>query len=450
MGYVAVHADARGGEPGTVLKLLHAADLHIDSPLRGLARYEGAPDAEIRGATRGALENLVQLALDEEVGAVLLAGDIYDGDWNDYNTGLFFRRQMSRLGEAGIDVYLVSGNHDAASNITRQLTLPPNVHVFSQHEPGTFENKDLGIAVHGQGYAKREVLDNLAAAYPAPVSGAFNIGLLHTALEGGWKSHARYAPCTKTQLVDRGYQYWALGHVHSREEIATDPWIVFPGNLQGRFATETGPKGATLITVDDSKLEVVSVRPRTLDTVRWEHLRIDAAAVGAVNELDELVRNALAGAGEEAGDRLLAVRVSVVGASAVHDELWRKRAQFTAEVRGLANDEFSRVWIEKVRPDTTAPGRGRSGAGGAGASSGASADASALLDTAADLRRVAGRLREDPDRLAKLLTAAPLVDKLPHDVRGAGQLALTDPEWRAELFDHAVDQLLSLLDEQAR
>ena len=443
-----------------MLKLLHAADLHIDSPLRGLARYEGAPDGEIRGATRAALENLVRLAVDEEVGAVLLAGDIYDGDWNDYNTGLFFRRQMSLLGEAGIKVFLVSGNHDAASNISRQLSLPQNVRVFSQHEPETAEDADLGIAVHGQGYARRDVSENLAADYPAPLSGLFNIGLLHTGLDGSWKAHKNYAPCTKNQLVDHGYGYWALGHVHSREEVATDPWIVFPGNLQGRFATETGPKGATLVTVDESKLRVVSVEPRTLDSVRWEHLRIDAGGVSAVHELYELVRDAMAEARAAAGDRLLAVRVSAEGASEVHGELWRSRAEFTAEVRALAN-EFDRVWVEKVRPDTSPPASAASALGGVpkqkrrrgkakGAAADVATDSASLLDTAADLRRAADGLRADPDRLAELLAAAPLADKLPHDVRGPEQLPLSDPEWRAELFDDAVDQLLALLDRPER
>ena len=416
-----------------MLKLLHAADLHLDSPLRGLAGYDGAPDAELRGATRGALENLVRLALDEGVGAVLLAGDIYDGDWNDYNTGLFFRRQMSRLGEAGIKVFLVSGNHDAASNISRQLSLPQNVHVFSQHEAETVPVPELGIAVHGQGYARRDVTENLAASYPAPNSGLFNIGLLHTALNGR-EGHATYAPCTKNQLVDRGYDYWALGHVHTREVVASEPWVVFPGNLQGRFVKETGPKGATLVTVDDNH-QVVSVVPHTLDVVRWEHLEVDASAVTGVPELCDLVRIAMAGAKETAGDRLLAVRVSAVGTSAAHTALWRGRAEFTAEVRALAN-EFDRVWVEKVRPATSPPRE--------------PADLAGLLDTVADLRRGAADLRADPEQLAALIAAAPLVDKLPHDVRVPEQLDLGDADWCAALFDGAVDQLLSMLDDQAR
>src|SRR3989442_11412313 len=109
------------------MKFVHAADLHVDSPLRGLERYEGAPVDRVRMATRRALENLMQLCLEEEAAFLLLAGDIFDGDWKDYGTGLFFVGQMRRMRAAGIPVYLVRGNHDAASQVTKYLVLPDNV-----------------------------------------------------------------------------------------------------------------------------------------------------------------------------------------------------------------------------------------------------------------------------------------------------------------------------------
>src|SRR5829696_667564 len=136
-----------------MLKFLHAADVHLDSPLRGLERYDGAPVEEIRGAARRAFENLVDLALAEEVAFLLLAGDLYDGDWKDYNTGLFFAAQMRRLEEAGTPVFVISGNHDAASQITRVLRPPDNVKVFSTRKPETVELKGLEVALHGQGFA---------------------------------------------------------------------------------------------------------------------------------------------------------------------------------------------------------------------------------------------------------------------------------------------------------
>ena len=102
--------------------------------------------------------------------------------------------------------------------------------------------EDLGLAVHGQGFAKREVTEDLSSAYPQADPHLFNIGLLHTCLDGK-PGHEPYAPCTVDGLRSKGYQYWALGHVHNREVVSQDPWIVFPGNIQGRHARETGSQG---------------------------------------------------------------------------------------------------------------------------------------------------------------------------------------------------------------
>lgn len=116
-------------------KFIHAADVHLDSPLRGLERYEGAPVDEIRGAVRRAFINLIDMCIRERVKFLVLAGDLYDGDLLDYQTGLFFAAQMSRLRASGIKVYIVLGNHDAQSEVTKGVRLPDNVHLFSADTP---------------------------------------------------------------------------------------------------------------------------------------------------------------------------------------------------------------------------------------------------------------------------------------------------------------------------
>jgi DNA repair exonuclease SbcCD nuclease subunit len=188
-----------------MFKFLHAADLHLDSPLHGLERYEGAPVDEIRGASRRALDNLVQLAIEEEVKFVLLAGDLYDGNWRDHNTGLFFVSRVVKLRDAGIAVYAISGNHDAASKMTRSLPLPNNPDgskiMLSDKRAETVLLEALGVAIHGQGFARAAVEENVVPAVPAPKSGHFNIGLLHTSLDqDGSGEHARYAPCALQDL----------------------------------------------------------------------------------------------------------------------------------------------------------------------------------------------------------------------------------------------------------
>ena len=173
---------------------LHAADIHLDSPQRGLERYEGAPVAECRGATRRALENLVDLAIAHKVAFVMIVGDLYDGDWPDYNTGLFFGKQMARLRDGGIRVFMIRGNHDAANKMTKDLRLVDNVRVLSTDEAETVLLDDIGVAIHGQSFATRAVTENLAKSYPPRRGGYFNIGLLHTCVDGR-EGHDPYAPC---------------------------------------------------------------------------------------------------------------------------------------------------------------------------------------------------------------------------------------------------------------
>src|SRR3954447_2756218 len=165
------------------MKLVHAADIHLDSPMHGLTAYDTAPVDELRLATRAALRGLVDLCLDEQADALLIGGDLYDGDWHDYATGAHFVREAQRLREAGITVVVVTGNHDAASRITKALRLPEGVHVLPVDAPGTVVFEDLGLAVHGQGYATAAVTEDLSRAYPAPLSGLVNVGLLHTSAE---------------------------------------------------------------------------------------------------------------------------------------------------------------------------------------------------------------------------------------------------------------------------
>ena len=230
----------------TSFRFFHAADTHLDSPLTGLAGIEGRVAERIRSAPRAAFEALVERAIQDQVDFFVIAGDLYDGTWRDYKTGLFFGEQMGRLNQAGIPVFVLHGNHDAESQITRPLALPDNVRVFGAQNAQTFQLNKLNVALHGQSFGEKAVTDNLIPDYPAPVKDAFNIGVLHTAL-GGMGDHANYAPCSLLELVAKGYDYWALGHVHRGQVLNERPHVVFPGNLQGRHVREAGPKGACLV-----------------------------------------------------------------------------------------------------------------------------------------------------------------------------------------------------------
>ena len=336
-----------------MFRFIHTADTHIDSPLEGLEAYHGAPIDALRGATRRAFDNLVNLAIDEAVDFVLIAGDLYDGDWKDFSTGLFFTRQMTRLDAAGIPVFLIAGNHDAASVLTRRLSLPANVHPFSTRKAESQPVSGLPVIVHGRGFPHRAVPENLVPEYPPAQPGLFNIGLLHTSLAGA-PGHDTYAPCSLRDLSDKGYDYWALGHVHRPQVLSREPWVVFPGNLQGRHMRETGARGCQLVTVNDS-LEVVAAEHRALDLVRWEKVLVDVEAVE--NEAEALARvgDRLQQKLAQADGRLLAVRLILSGATPLHgrfkhDLPWL-RAECIAQGQMVAGD---RIWIEEVLVETRA------------------------------------------------------------------------------------------------
>ncbi len=315
--------------------------------MKGLAGQEGSAAERIRTATRGAFERLVGYAVEERVAFLVIAGDLYDGDWRDYKTGLFFVSQMGRLRAAGVPVYLLYGNHDAASRITRRLSLPDNVNVFGSARPESFEVERLDAVLHGQSFRQRDVADNLAAGYPAPVPGAFNIGVLHTGL-GGLGDHQNYAPCTLDDLVNKGYDYWALGHVHQARVLNERPHVVFSGNLQGRHVREAGPKGACLVSVEDGEVTDVTTLP--CDVVRWAVVTVDLAQIGSVAEAEDRIRDAIESAvAVRADGRLLVCRILLQGRTEVHEQLLAADDRLLAETRstalGLGDDV---AWIEKI------------------------------------------------------------------------------------------------------
>jgi DNA repair exonuclease SbcCD nuclease subunit len=335
------------------MRFLHCADLHLDSPLRGLERYEGVPAQEMREATRRAFENVIDLALEREADFVLIAGDVFDGDLQDFNAGLFFADQLRRLGDAGIRVFIVRGNHDALSKITKAVPFPANVHVFKTTKPETVRIDSLGVAVHGQSFATGAVTDDLAAQYPDAIPGLLNIGLLHTALAGR-AGHASYAPTTAERLTSMGYHYWALGHVHTREIVQEAPcWIVFPGNTQGRHARELDPKGCFVVEADDQCIQSVEFVPT--DVARWAHVTINATDLVSMEDLQVAVQKVVLEALHDAGDRVLALRLAIIGRTALHGQLVTSPEGFRANVCAWLNEASGGMaWLEKLNVGVSA------------------------------------------------------------------------------------------------
>jgi DNA repair protein SbcD/Mre11 len=323
----------------------------LDSPLNGLSAYPDAPAEQLRGASRDAFTALVDRAIAEEVDFMVIAGDLYDGSWRDFNTGIYFAKEMGRLKRAGIYVYVLFGNHDAESEMTKKLELPDNVHAFAPSKPQTFKVDGLAVSLHGQSFKQRDVTTNLAAGYPAPTAGHFNIGVLHTALEG-YTAHPYYAPCTVAELHAKGYDYWALGHVHEFKHWAGASTVVFPGNLQGRNIRELGRRGAVMVSVNEAGS--IAVERTFIDVLRWEHLTVDASDCETLGDVVGKTGQQLESLLGTDGEVPRAARITVRGKTRAHGELFglesQLRHEVLAQIAAIGNE---RLWLEKVRVATT-------------------------------------------------------------------------------------------------
>ena len=335
----------------TGFRFIHAADLHLGSPLSGLALKDPQIAERFAAAGRAAFSALIERALDEAVDFMIIAGDVYDGPWRDNHVGLFFNREVARLTRAGIPVYLLRGNHDAESIVARTIAMPEGVHEFSTKRPQTFQIEKLKVALHGQGFAERSVSENLALSYPAAEAGWFNIGVLHTSLSGR-PPHAPYAPCTPDDLRSRGYDYWALGHVHAFEEVLREPLTLYPGNLQGRNIRETGEKGAVLVTVDEGR---ISYERLIVDCARFEAVNVVIEPTMHDSNILQSIEEAAGRLGEAASQRVTALRVQLSGNHPAARRIRASRSQWHDDVQAALQRVHADIWLEKLVLDLHEP-----------------------------------------------------------------------------------------------
>jgi DNA repair protein SbcD/Mre11 len=412
------------------MKFIHCADIHLDTPLQGLAEYPGAPLSEIRNATRRAFEKVLDASLAEKIDFLIIAGDLYDTGLKSFESALYFNAQMNRLKESGIDVYLIHGNHDAASKLIKQLRPPDNVHVFRASEPQTFLIRDLPlpIALHGQSFTSPEITDDLAAGYPAAKPDFFNIGVLHTNLSG-ISDHANYAPCSLDTLRNKGYQYWALGHVHNRQILCTDPYIVFPGNVQGRHGKEPGEKSCELVTVSDSG--AVSLQTIPTSVVPWIGIEIDASGCQNAEDVYDKLRFRLGEVVAEAKERVTAVRLLITGHTDAHAELNRDPEAARNEAISIANEWSGFLWIERVRVATLPR-----------------IDRHALImrdDPIGEVARVLDSMRSDVASLSQLPVVEELRKKLPNEIAEGSDPITLDAATLSTALEEAEGLLLARL-----
>ncbi|HEY9867637.1 MAG TPA: DNA repair exonuclease, partial [Candidatus Obscuribacterales bacterium] len=345
--------------------------------------------------------------------------------------GLFFTHQMAVLRESGTRVVIIAGNHDADNKMSRSLRWPDNVKVLASREPESYRMDDIGVVVHGQSFATATVTEDLSQSYPLPLPGMFNIGLLHTCLTGR-EGHEPYAPCTLAALSAKGYDYWALGHVHTREVLCEQPPVVFPGNLQGRHIRETGPKGCMLVSVDGRGS--ASLQFEALDVLRWALCKVDATDVTSPESLlDRFASEGLKTVKESQG-RPVAMRVEFVGATPLHEKIKNDVTRWTSQVRAAAIEcGGGQIWVEKVKFGTAAPAR--------------RSVPEEIQGPLAELSGLVRELRDDPASLAELSgQLADLRSKLPVELKDRRDgLALDDVQYLAGVLEEAESLLVGRL-----
>lgn len=326
------------------LRFIHAADLHLDSPFRGLADVSPELRDQLQSATLGALERIVDHTISSKADFLVVAGDLYDSRDRSLRALLAFRRQMERLAERDVSVYIVHGNHDPLNGWGSEFQLPPNVTTFSgrtDSEPFIRRGREVA-SITGVSYTRERVMENLAASFRPAEGSPYSVALLHANV-GGNTGHADYAPATVAELCEAGFNYWALGHVHTRSVLATDPaTVVYPGNPQGRHARESGPRGCYQVDVDTHGRSHLSFVETNL--VRWAHLEVPIAGEGRmsglVNSLLERGREAAA-----AFDGPTVVRCTITGNGALHRDLHKDgiEEELREELNSVVTAESVRI-----------------------------------------------------------------------------------------------------------
>lgn len=339
-------------------EILHAADLHLDTQPSGLRSYPELVAHVLRDASLQAFDALVDAAIERRVVACLFAGDIYDGAERGLRAQLRLRDGLERLDAAGIRSYLVHGNHDPVDEGWSAIrSWPERVVVFDPGEPQAHLLPTDGgdVTVHGVSYATRATVDNLAARFRRSGEAPVQIGVLHTNV-GDQPGHAPYAPCSLDDLRAVGLDYWALGHVHTRRTLCgPHPWVVYPGNLQGRSPrrAEMGPKGAVVVDIAGGAIPTEpSFLP--LDVVRFDTVQVDAREMEDLGELAVVLADAAAARRHEHGGRSLVLRGELIGRAPLRTDLRRPGVleELRGELQQVDHEPF--VWWDRI-VDRTLP-----------------------------------------------------------------------------------------------
>jgi DNA repair protein SbcD/Mre11 len=327
---------------GVPFTFAHAADLHLDSPFKGLTKVPAAVRERLRESTFAALRGLLDVVRRDKVDFVVLAGDLFDAADRSLRAQLRLQRALGEMTALGAQVFVVHGNHDPESGRQAKLDWPQGVHVFGSDGvdcvPAYTRNGELAAHVYGISYPSASVTDNLALRFKAKEGAPFHLALLHANVDGD-PSHDNYAPCKLEELVSGQFQYWALGHVHDRRTLHEYPHVVYPGNLQGRSIRETGGKGVYVVSVTGTGS--IDMRFHDVADVIWQEISVSIEGIEREQELKNRLLTAVEEAHHQAQGRPILVRILLEGRGALHDR--------------LLQPEVAEEWLEELREWVEAP-----------------------------------------------------------------------------------------------
>lgn len=379
------------------VRFVHAADLHLDSPFQGVSEVAPHIAAELREATFAAYERIIDLCIERQVDALLVAGDVYDGADRSLTAQLRFQEGLRRLDRHGIRSFICHGNHDPLDGWSAGLHLPESCVRFGTEVAAAPLTADGRAVVYGISYPTAAVREDLSARFRPEGEHEFSIGLLHCNVESR-AGHGNYAPATLAGLAESGIDYWALGHVHTRQVLrAARPAVVYPGNPQGLDVTETGQRGVYIVEVAGPGRIQLEFAPTC--GIQWARLGVDIAAIESEQELLDQLASAVTAVREAAAGCHLIYRLSITGMGPLHQAL--QKDLFLHECRAELNRSFGSgarfVWCDQLEA-TTLPEFDRAARLGAG-------------DFLAEVLGILDELRVDPaapHQLRKHL--APLFD----------------------------------------
>lgn len=326
------------------VKFIHAADIHLDSPMIGLQALPESIFRRLQDSTFKAFRQLIDAAILHQVDFVILAGDIFDNEDRSIRAQVFLRKEMERLAEKGIPVYIVHGNHDHLSGNWNEIKYPSNVYIFGE----SVETKEIilkdnvVIHIHGFSYRERHIFERKIRDYERKAGADFDIGILHGNMEGN-NEHGNYAPFHLKELLEKEFDYWALGHIHKRNILHQDPFVVYPGNIQGRNKKETGIKGCYLVSLQENSSELQFIET---GEVLWIDLFLDASKIVNFDSLLQLIQGEMSGIRREGKGVIASLTLQnldsgVLGTAAVTDVLELLQED--------ERDEGSFVWPANIK-----------------------------------------------------------------------------------------------------